>query len=275
MSPSSNGCETVMGNYLRLERHGAVAVITLCNAERMNPLASDMQSELLVELLRLKDDRSVRALVLTAEGRAFCVGADLASMKQQAGDARTLGERIHELMGELTNLIPLALRDVPFPVVCAVNGACAGAGVGLALSADVVLMARSAYFYLPFIPKLGIVPDMGGTWYLERLAGRGRAVALTLLGDRLPAEQAVAWGVAWAAFDDVLLQQGALEMARKLAKIPRHAALETRRVYDQAASNGLAQQLDYERGRQRELLDRSSFAEGVAAFLEKREPRFE
>jgi len=137
-----------------------------------------------------------------------------------------------------------------------------------------VIAARSAYFYLPFLPKLGIVPDLGSTWFMERLAGRGRAMGLALLGDRLSAEQAVQWGVAWACVDDAVLRAEALAVAQRLAKLPAHAAVEARRAFDAAALNTLPQQLAYEAERQRELLDKASFMEGVRAFLEKREARF-
>lgn len=260
--------------YHRIERDGPVVVMTLSNGERMNPLAVPMQAGLLDELRRLGDDPAVRCLVLTGEGRGFCAGADLSSMRQAPNDSRTLGESTAEWMDRLTNQIVVTMRHLPFPVVSAVNGACAGAGVGLALSADIVLAARSAYFYLPFMPKLGIVPDMGTTWFYEHLLGRARATALTLLGERLSAEQAAAWGLIWASVDDAQLQATAISMAARLARLPLHAARETRAASENARSSTLAEQLEYERNRQRELLDAPDFREGVLAFLEKREPEF-
>jgi 2-(1,2-epoxy-1,2-dihydrophenyl)acetyl-CoA isomerase len=160
------------------------------------------------------------------------------------------------------------------PLVCAVQGAAAGAGVGMALAGDVVLAARSAYFYLPFIPKLGLVPDAGSTWFLAHLIGRARATSLTLLGDKLPAEQAQRWGLIAACVDDAELAQRALDTARRLAALPAHGVIETRAAFDAAQRNDLGQQLDWEATRQRELLDRDSFKEGVQAFFEKRAPRF-
>lgn len=263
-----------MTGYVRTNREGEVAVVTLCNGERLNPLSVDMQKALLEELNCLAAAGDAGALLLRSEGRAFSVGADLSSMNYDPRDTRTLGDTVHRWMGELTNQIVLTLQAFPCPVVCAVQGPCAGAGVGLALSADIVVAARSAYFYLPFVSRLGIVPDMGTTWFYARLLGRARATALTLLGDRLPAEQAAAWGLIWAAVDDADLQRQALDTARRLAKLPSHATRETRAVYEEAASNTLEGQLEYERGRQRELIDLPTFAEGVRAFLEKREPDF-
>ncbi|MBI5256901.1 MAG: enoyl-CoA hydratase/isomerase family protein [Burkholderiales bacterium] len=260
---------------LRFERDGDVALIVFDNPARMNPLSVDFQQGLRELLERVRNDRTLRALVLTGEGRGFCVGADLTSMKPTPDDPRTLGERTAENMHALSNRLIQELHELPVPVVSAVNGACAGAGVGVALAADVVLAARSAYFYLPFLPKLGIVPDLGSTWFMQRLAGRGRALGLALLGDRLSAEQAVQWGVAWACVDDDALRAEALAIAQRLAKLPAHATLEARRAFDAAASNTLVQQLHYEAERQRELLNKPSFMQGVRAFLEKRDPRFD
>lgn len=262
---------------VRLQRDGDVGIALFDNAERLNPLSMAFQRGLRDVLAEVRDDRSIRALVLAAEGRAFCVGADLSSMDMsQAGadDSRSPGARVADTMHEVSNRLIAELRELPVPTVAAVNGPCAGAGVGVALACDVVVAARSAYFYLPFIAKLGIVPDLGTTWFMQRLVGTGRATALTLLADRLPAEQALAWGLVWACADDAALRDEALGLARRLARLPAHAALETRRAYDAAAANALPAQLAYEAERQRELIDRPSFAEGVRAFLDKREPRF-
>jgi len=261
---------------LRYERDGAVALAVFDRAERLNPLSVDFQQALREVCAQVREDRSVRALLLTGEGRAFCVGADLSSLGQPVpGDERSLGSRVAEQMHALSNRLILDLHELPVPVVSAVNGVCAGAGVGVALAADVVLAAKSAYFYLPFLPRLGIVPDLGSSWFMQRLAGRGRALGLSLLGDRLGAEQAVQWGLAWACVDDAALRSEAMAIAQRLARLPAHAALEARLAYDAAASHSLAEQLHYEAERQRELLDQPSFTEGVSAFLQKREPRFD
>ena len=259
---------------VRLEREGEVALAILNDPVRLNPLTIDLQKALREVLAQVRGDRSVRALVLTGEGKAFCAGADLSSMSPAAGDERSLGERTADMMEQLTNRIVTDLQELPVPVVSAVNGPAAGAGAGLALAADVVVAARSSYFYLPFIPKLGIVPDMGCTWFLERRIGHARAMALTLLGDRLTGEQAAHWGLAWACVDDAALRQEALALARRLARLPAHGVIEARRAYAAAGANDLPAQLNYERDRQRELIDRPEFTEGVRAFLEKREPVF-
>jgi len=257
---------------LLYERDGDVAILSLIIPQRLNPIAAPLQEALRARLAQLRDEGEVRALVLTGVGKAFCVGADLGSMG--ATEGASLGQRTAEAMEALSNRLIEDLRSMPFPVVSAINGAAAGAGVGIALAADVVLAARSAYFYLPFMPRLGIVPDLGTTWFLERLVGRGRAVAMSLLGERLGAEQAAQWGLAWACVEDADLRTRAVELAQRLAKLPLHAVREIRAAYEHAADATLVGQMRYEADRQRELIDRPEFAEGVKAFLEKREPKF-
>jgi 2-(1,2-epoxy-1,2-dihydrophenyl)acetyl-CoA isomerase len=252
-----------------------VATLTLQNPGKLNSLSIELQRALLAELSKLREDRSVRALVLTGSGSAFCAGADLQEMQQAAAAMEpSIGEWLARMMAGLTNPIVQALREMPVPVVCAVNGAAVGAGAGLALAGDIVLMARSAYFYLPFVPRLGLVPDMGTTWLLPRRIGRARAVAMTLLGERVGAEQALQWGLAWGCSDDDRLAADAAALAGRLAALPGDAALETRMAYDASERNDLPGQLAYEARRQRDLIERAPFAEGVRAFLEKREPNF-
>ncbi len=260
---------------LQLARDGDIAILTLDNPARLNPISATLQASLLRALADVAADNSIRALVLTGAGRAFCSGADLAGgISASNADGKSAGNRAADAMHAVTNRMVLDLRALPLPVVCAVNGVAAGGGLGLALAGDVVLAARSAYFYLPFMARLGIVPDVGSTWFYQRLLGSGRAAALTLLGDKLPADKAAAWGLVWDCVDDDQLMPQALATARKLATLPAHAALETRRAFDAAATSSLADQLAYEAERQRVLIDRPEFAEGVAAFLAKRAPVF-
>lgn len=276
---------------IRMERHGnngdsgnngEIALIVLQDSARMNPLGRPLQLRLRELLAEVREDTSLRALVLTAEGRGFCVGADLSSMGGAQGgaqgeaqaDGRTLGAQTADNMHQLSNRLILDLQQLPVPVVCAINGAAAGAGVGLALAGDVALAARSAYFYLPFLPRLGIVPDLGTTWFIERRLGRARALGLSLLGDRLGAQQAADWGLVWACVDDEALREQALATAARLARLPAGAVLEARRALDHAAASTLEQQLHYEAERQRELVGAPAFMEGVQAFMQKREPVF-
>lgn len=261
--------------HVRMERDGDVAVITLDNPGRRNALSRPMQDGLRHLIAEVRATPAIRAVLLTAAGEAFCAGADLAGNAIPEGQENlSRGQATRKVMEELSNPLITGLRELPVPIVSALPGVVAGAGIGIALAADIVVAARSAYFYLPFIPKLGIVPDLGTTWFLEKLVGRGRATALTLLGQRLPAETAQQWGLVWSCVDDARLCEEALAIARQLVKLPGHAALETRRAYDAAGRNDLRAQLQYEAERQGELIDRPEFEEGVRAFLEKREPDF-
>jgi 2-(1,2-epoxy-1,2-dihydrophenyl)acetyl-CoA isomerase len=254
-----------------------VAVVTLNEGERMNPLTEGVQAGLLEAMERVRAESSIRAMLLTARGRGFCVGADLKDFSRRAADlpaGDSLGRYVGRMMENGGNAIVHGLATLPVPVVCAVNGAAAGGGFGLALAADVVIAARSAIFYLPFVPALGVVPDMGAAWFLTRSIGRARAVALTLMGEKLSADKAAQWGMIWDCVNDEDLPGEAMRLARRLAELPAHAVGETRALFDAAETNDLASQLALERQRQERLIDGESFAEGMRAFGERRKPVF-
>jgi 2-(1,2-epoxy-1,2-dihydrophenyl)acetyl-CoA isomerase len=259
--------------FITLEVTNDIAVLTFNQPGTRNGLTVAMQNEMVTALAQLHKDGAIRALILTGAGNSFCAGADLNQLDVVDGGL-TVGQSTAKIMEEVSNPLVLALQNLPFPVVSAVNGAAAGAGISLALAADVVVAARSAFFLTPFLPRLGIVPDMGATWFLPRHLGRARALGLMLLGDRLSATQAQEWGLIWSCVDDAMLMDEAQSIAARLAKAPAHAALEARRALDAADGQGLAAQLDYEKRRQRELIDLPSFGEGVKSFFEKREPVF-
>ncbi len=255
------------------ELNDGIATLTLNLPSKLNPIALDLQQELRECFARVRNDASVRAAVLTGAGKAFCVGADLSAMNAPE-EGKTLGDQTADWMQSMSNPLIEELRAMPVPVVCAVNGPAAGAGVGLALACDIVVAARSAYFYLPFLPKLGIVPDLGCTWFIPRRVGPARAMGMALLDEKLGAETAAQWGLIWAALDDGLLQREAVQIAQRLARLPAHAVLEARRAIEQSERHTLPEQLHYESERQRELIDEPSFSEGVTAFLQKRAPVF-
>ena len=251
-----------------------VATLTLNLPAKLNPIAKDLQVELRDALARITDDKAVRAVVLTGAGKAFCVGADLSAMRApEAG--KTLGDETADWMQSLSNPLISALRNLPVPLVCAVNGPAAGAGVGLALAADVTLAGRSAFFSLPFLPKLGISPDLGCTWFIPRFIGRARAMGMALLDERISAEKAAQWGLIWDCVDDDILLPEAQKVAQRLARLPAHAVQEARNAFAASERNTLDEQMHYESERQRELIDKPSFGEGVAAFLQKRPAFFE
>jgi 2-(1,2-epoxy-1,2-dihydrophenyl)acetyl-CoA isomerase len=259
------------------EVQDCIAVVTLNEGARMNPLSESVQAGLFDAIRRVEADAAIRAMVLTANGRGFCVGADLQDFAARARElpaGDSLGRYVGRMMESSGNRLMLALRSLPVPLVCAVNGAAAGGGAGLALAGDMVIAAKSAYFYLPFVPALGIVPDMGSTWALPRAVGRARAIGLALTGEKLSAEKAAEWGLIWACVDDDHLRVEAMQLARQLAALPAHAVGEVRALFAASGTNSLEQQLALERERQQELIDGESFAEGVKAFHEKRKPVF-
>jgi len=259
-------------SFVRLDFNQGVATLTLNDPARLNPLTQDLTRGALEAVHAVRDDRRVRVVVLRGEGRGFCSGADLSEFA--APDAPPAPELVSHLMGAYGNPLALALRDLAVPVLAAVHGPVAGGGVGLALCADVVLAARSSYFYLPFVPALGLVPDLGAAWVMLRALGPARTAALTLLGHRLPAQQAADWGLIWSCVDDEQLAAETTRIAARLAALPPHGITETRALLDHAARHDLPAQLDYERGRQRALMGDACFAEGLQAFMAKRRPQF-
>lgn len=257
-----------------LETADGVATLTLNRSSSLNSLNKGLIDDIRNALRTMRNDDAVRALIVTGAGRGFCAGADLANAGFNDGVTRSPGEGVAHSMEIAYNPLVRDLAVFPKPVVVAVNGVAAGGGVGLALSGDIVLAARSAYFVQVFGPKLGLVPDMGCTWFTPHLLGRARARALAMLGDRLPADKAADWGLIWAAVDDAQLLAEARAIAQRLAKGPTTAFAEIKRALDAAAGNTLDEQLELERRTQHKLGDMSDFREGVTAFLTKREPQF-
>lgn len=249
----------------------ATRVITLNRPAALNSFTAAMHALLLPALEEAAADPAVRAVIVTGAGRGFCAGQDLndAGMVGAGTDAPDVGAVIER------HYRPLALRmqRMPVPVIAAVNGVAAGAGANFALLADFVLAARGASFIQAF-SKIGLVPDCGGTWLLPRLVGRARALGLAMTGDKLPAEEAERIGLIWRCVDDAALMDEAHALAARLAAMPVHAIAETRRVIDTSARLPLDEALTLEADTQRELGRRHDFAEGVAAFLAKRTPRF-
>lgn len=257
---------------LLLDVADGVATLSLNRPASRNAFNPDLLRELRAALAEVAARRDIRCLLLTGKGASFCAGADLAL--QVGGDRQAIARAGAQQQRDWINTIVTDLGALPFPSIAAVNGSAAGAGASLALACDVVIAARSSFFLFPFMPRLGIVPDMGATWFLPRLIGKARAMALSLIGDRLPAEQAAEWGLVWRCVDDATLMDEARALAGRLARGPAHAAPELRRAFEVAEDHDLVAQLDYEAQRQSELLARDEFDEGVRSFLEKREPRF-
>jgi 2-(1,2-epoxy-1,2-dihydrophenyl)acetyl-CoA isomerase len=246
-----------------------VATLTLNRPEKLNSFTRSMHEELSKALDQVESSNA-RALVITGAGRAFCAGQDLADLDFTPGAMTDLGALIDGYFNPLVR----RLQALPIPVIAAVNGTAAGAGANLAMACDLIVAARSASFIQAFV-KIGLVPDSGGTWLLPRRVGEARALGLALTGDKLGAEQAQQWGLAWKVVDDQDLQAAAMQLAAQLAQQPAKAIATIKRAIRASSNNTLDQQLDLERDAQRELGESHDYAEGVAAFKEKRAPRFE
>jgi 2-(1,2-epoxy-1,2-dihydrophenyl)acetyl-CoA isomerase len=254
---------------IRFESRDGIARITLNRPDRLNSFTTQMHAELR-EALAAVGAGDARVLLLTGEGRAFCAGQDLSDRAVAPGaEPVDLGASIDENYRPLV----LGLRNLPLPVVCAVNGVAAGAGANIALACDLVIAARSASFIQAFC-RIGLVPDSGGTYFLPRLVGSARAMGLALLGDRLSAEQAADWGLIWKCVDDAELAATTDALLTQLAQAPTGGLAAIKRALHASAANTLEQQLDLERDAQRALGYSADYREGVAAFLDKRLPRF-
>ena len=247
-----------------------VARLTLDRPDRLNSFNDAMHADVRDALARVKAEPSIRALLLTGAGRGFCAGQDLSDRAVAPGGAAVdLGASIERNYKPLV----LALRSLPVPTVCAVNGVAAGAGANLALACDIVLAAKSASFVQAF-SRIGLIPDSGGTYVLPQLVGTARALGLAYTGDKLSAEQAAAWGLIWQCVDDAELMPAAERLAAGLAAAPTLGLVATRRAMHAAAGHTLEQQLDLERDLQRELGYSADYREGVAAFMAKRPAKF-
>jgi 2-(1,2-epoxy-1,2-dihydrophenyl)acetyl-CoA isomerase len=248
---------------------GGVARLTLNRPDRLNSFNTVMHAEVREALGRIAGS-DARVLVVTGAGRGFCAGQDLGDRAvAPAGTAADLGESIEKNYKPLV----LALRSLQMPVIAAVNGVAAGAGANIALACDLVIAARSASFVQAF-SKLGLVPDSGGTWTLPRLIGNARAMGLTLLGDKLSAEQAAQWGLIWRCVEDAELSTVVDGLATQLAAAPTRGLARTKQALYEGWGRTLEEQLDIERDYQRELGYTADYAEGVAAFTQKRPPQF-
>ena len=243
-----------------------VLTLTLNRPDKMNAFNVALHAALAAAVARAATDEACRVVVLTGAGKGFSAGQDLADRAVAPGAGRPdLGEAIEKRYNPLVR----ALRALPKPVVCAVNGVAAGAGANIALASDIVVAAKSARFLQAFA-RIGLVPDSGGTWFLPRLVGDARARALMMLADPIGAEQAEAWGMIWRAVDDDQLQGVAREIAMRLAAGPTRAYGLMKRAFLASSSSSLDAQLDLERDLQREAGAADEYVEGVSAFLEKR-----
>jgi 2-(1,2-epoxy-1,2-dihydrophenyl)acetyl-CoA isomerase len=253
----------------KLDIHGNVGIVTLNHPEVMNAVSAEMLGGLMRAFDEIENPKNgVRCLVMTGAGRGFCAGANL-QPSGESGGSRDAGSILETLYHPFLRRI----RNLQMPFVTAVNGAAAGVGMSFALMGDLVLCARSAYFLQAF-RRIGLVPDGGSTWILPRLLGKARAMELSLLGEKLPAETALQWGLINRVYDDSELIGKAKELAADLANGPTKALSLIRRLYWESLDNSYEEQLNLERQSQRIAGGSEDFREGVRAFLEKRPAKF-
>lgn len=260
-------------NYetIQLEMRGSVCLITLNRPESLNALTLEVGKEFKAAVAEAME-RGARAILLTGAGRAFCAGGDLKEMRKIAEQEGRVEAFFDEPLIELNECIRL-IRKTPVPFIAAVNGAASGGGCNLALACDLVIAAETARFNQAFI-KIGLVPDCGGTFILPRLVGWKRATELLMTGDVINAQQALAMGMINAVVADAELMAQAMALAERLAQAPTVALGKIKELLEESAENDYGEQLELEREAQIEAGQTKDFREGVAAFIEKRPPKF-
>jgi 2-(1,2-epoxy-1,2-dihydrophenyl)acetyl-CoA isomerase len=257
---------------LKLETQDNVGILTLNHPEALNAISVRMLRELDQALAVIENpETGLRCLLITGAGRGFCAGVNLADPERDILGGKAEGPA--PTLDNAWNPIFMRLKELPMPIVSAVNGPCAGVGMSLALMGDLVFAGRSAYFYQAF-RRIGLVPDGGATYILPRRIGLARAMELSILAERLPAEKALAWGLITRVYDDQDLLPEALKVARDLAAGPTVSLALMRRLYWDSLDHSYEEQLHLESNMQKRANQTHDFFEGVQAFREKREPHF-
>jgi len=250
---------------LALDITDGLATITLNRPDRLNALNAGLKSDLLTVIRKVGNKHSgVRCLMITGNGRAFSAGADLGEGAEIDPGANLL-DTYHPILQEMAAL--------NMPIVSAVNGLAAGAGMSIAIAADIVIAAKSAYFLQAFV-NIGLVPDAGSTFILPRLIGNARARSMMMLGEKVSAETALDWGMIYSVVDDEELLPTAQTLAKKLANGPTKALSSIRKLVAASADNSFAEQLHTEAIAQRAAGQTNDCVEGVTAFIQKREAKF-
>ncbi|WP_341632865.1 2-(1,2-epoxy-1,2-dihydrophenyl)acetyl-CoA isomerase PaaG [Sphingomonas agri] len=251
---------------IEFKADGAIARITLNRPDRLNSFTVQMHEEVRDALANLGD---ARVVVLTGSGRGFCAGQDLNDRAVAPGEAVDLGETVEAQWNPLIR----TLTSLPQPVIARVNGVAAGAGANIALACDIAIAAKSARFIQSF-SSIGLIPDSGGTWALPRLVGQARALGLALTGEPLAAERAAEWGLIWKAVEDDALDTEVEGVAARLASLPPLGLAAIKEMIRASWQYSLDEELDRQAGAMRRLGFTEDYREGVAAFLEKRQPKF-
>jgi len=267
----NDGSRSMPYETILFEIREAVACITLNRPEKLNAFTARMHEELQAAVDGVRGNTTLRALLITGSGRGFCAGQDLNERAMSGGpDGPDVGSALEKSYNPLVR----GLRELGFPVICAVNGVAAGAGCNFALAADIVIAARSASFIEVF-SRIGLIPDAGGTYALPRLVGAARAMAMSLLAEPVSGEQAASWGLIWKCVDDDKLMSEAHALAQRLAAGPTRAYDLIKQALNASPGNTLEQQLALEARLQRQAGKTLDFREGVQSFLQKRTPRYQ
>jgi len=257
-------------NHITYQVDQGVGRIVLNRPERLNAFVPTMPLEIRQAVELAGSDKDVRVIAITGAGRGFCAGADLSAGTATVPPEERDGGKLLEIA---YNPMIRTMRDSSKPIVALVNGPCAGAGMSLALACDIIIAAENAVFLQAFC-NIGLVPDAGSTWFLPRTVGRARAMGMALLGEKISGAQAAEWGLIWKAVPDDTLQAEGEAILRKLADGPTRGLGLIRQAIQDSAEHTLDQQLALERDSQRVAGSSSDFAEGVAAFLQKRPAQF-
>jgi len=260
---------TTATEFIVVEKIGGVSKITLNRPEVLNSFNAQMARELRGAMDDARADKSIRAVLLTGEGRAFCAGQDLSEVPAPTDAVIDLGATVRGTYNQVIKCI----RKLERPVICAVNGVAAGAGANLAIACDIVLASENASFIQSFA-KVGLIPDSGGTFFLPRIVGLPRATALMMTADKIDAHRAFEIGMVYRLCAAETLQEEAMALATQLAAMPTRGLGLTKRALNASLTNDLDAQLDLEADLQTEAGRTHDFAEGVRSFLEKRKPNF-
>ncbi len=250
-------------SFIESKIESGVLILNLNRPDKFNSFNREMAMQLIAELDKANTTKEIRAVLITGNGKAFCAGQDLAEAMDKNGPG------IERIVHEHYNPIIIRLRKLQKPVVCAVNGVAAGAGANIALACDVVFAGKSVSFIQAF-SKIGLIPDSGGTFFLPKLIGLGKASALMMLGDKVSATEAEQMGMIYKAIEDDKLQETALATANTLAKMPTKGIALTKKLLNEGTINSLEKQLEREKEEQVIAASTYDYNEGVNAFLEKR-----
>lgn len=256
---------------IETKSQNSVRTIYLNDPSSFNGISEELVGKATKAIEDAVQDDTVRAIVLSGKGKFFSAGGNLKNFMAQSGP---MDDYINAAMETVYNPFGRLLRSLPKPLVCAINGPAIGAGVGIALSGDIAVAGKSAYFSLPFVPKLGVVPDMGCSWLVTRGLNYNQALAMTLTGEALTAESAASSGLIWRCVEDVELETYTQLLAENLAKLSPDAIRRSKQMLRSASQNSYDEQLELERQLQTESFGSEAFQEGLNAFKERREPDF-